>query len=391
MGKMMEGAGQKRRPWKRRGPLGSLLLLICMFSPAVTLLQDIEEKQCPIGDFLTEEGICCNKCSAGLKLVEKCHAAGHRSNCTACPDGEYTDQMNYSYNCRRCRRCRKSKHELEESACKRESNTVCKCEDGYYKSKIDSETYQCLKCKQCGADEVEEMKCTKDSNTKCGCKPNYYRFRSKCEPCKDCTDVCKHLCPPSSRAPVPIAIPFNVIAGAVTVFLVLLGLVAFITYRFTKCSTKRKLLSSQTSPDPQHDCKQVLIYTEPPNNCSVDAIPESPVSDPSNLPDCVPKEIKIPELIYTVLDLVPVRQVKQLVRSLGVSDTEIEQAEADHRSCSEAHYQMLRVWAETCPRTGGGGKGKMLQWPLLLELLDKLRMMHLVLAVQELEAKYGIQ
>lgn len=101
----MEGAWQKRRPWKRRGPLGSLLLLLvrkplsvlngggtcalwwrvkpflehslfqCMFSPAVTLLQGIEEKECPIGDFLTEEGICCNKCSAGK--VHTLYNAGH--------------------------------------------------------------------------------------------------------------------------------------------------------------------------------------------------------------------------------------------------------------------------------------------------------------------------
>lgn len=85
-----------------------------------------------------------------------------------------------------------------------------------------------------------------------------------------------------------------------------------------------------------------------------------------------------------VLDLVPVLQVKQLVRSLGVKDTEIEQAELDYRSCREAHYQMLRVWAERGSRAGG-------VLPLLPELLDELRKMHLGRAAEELQTKYGIQ
>lgn len=147
---------------------------------------------------------------------------------------------------------------------------------------------------------------------------------------------------------------------------------------------------------------------------------------PSNLPDCVPLEIKsectlcctdaydqwfsvfwlkhtkkkcsnsspqqclplssVSDLIYMVLDLVPVLQVKQLVRSLGVKDIEIEQLELDYRSCREAHYQMIRVWAEKGARAGG-----MLHLPLLQELLDELRKMHLEWAAEELKTNYGFQ
>lgn len=87
-----------------------------------------------------------------------------------------------------------------------------------------------------------------------------------------------------------------------------------------------------------------------------------------------------------MLDLVPVLRVKQLVRSLGVKDSEIEQTELDYRSCREAHYQMLRIWTESGSRAGG-----MLHRPLLLELLIELRKMHLGRAAEELETKYGIQ
>lgn len=97
-----------------------------------------------------------------------------------------------------------------------------------------------------------------------------------------------------------------------------------------------------------------------------------------------PLSLLVPELIYKVLDLVPVLQMKQLVRSLGVRDTEIEQAELDYRSCREAHYQMLRIWAERGLRAGG-----LLQWSFLHELLDELRKMHLENAAEELETNYG--
>ncbi|XP_068426083.1 tumor necrosis factor receptor superfamily member 1A [Clinocottus analis] len=391
----MEEAGHRGR-WIKTNLVCTILLLVCMSIPTLTL----EEQTCPHGDYPAEKGICCNRCPRGFKLVEKCNATGQRSNCKPCPAGQYTDRMNYSPNCLSCRRCKASKHEVEISACKKEQNTVCRCKAGYYKYNIDSETYDCYRCTQCGQDEEKKETCTPEKNTVCECTENYYRAAGKCTPCKNCTAECKHHCSvPSSeitRAPKIDEYLINIIAGVVVVTVVSLMLVVIITYFITKRSTKKKLLKrtaqpSDVSPD---SCEQVLVHSEEPlENLSVRAVPQSYSSEqePSNLPDCVPLEIRIPDLIYFVLDLVPVLQVKRLVRSLGVKDTEIEQAEMDHRSCREANYQMLRVWAERGSRAGGGGRGRMLHWPLLHELLDKLRMIHLGQAAEELETKYGIQ
>lgn len=394
---MMEGAGQ-RGTWRKKAPVGTILLLMCMFIPTLTLLQTSEEVTCEPGEYATEEGICCNKCSPGFKLEEKCQGVNQRSKCKQCPVGQYADEMNYAQNCRRCRRC-KGKHDLEVSPCQRHQNTICRCEAGYYKFVIDSETYDCRTCKKCGPDEMEKQSCTPEKNTVCECKQNYYKFNGKCEPCKNCTAECKHHC---STVPVlTVTGPepghgylINIITAVGVVAVVSLVLVVLITYVATKRSTEKKLLkpSCQPSDVSQDSCQQVLIQSdEPSENRSVKAVPASPVNEPepSNLPDCVPLEIKIPDLIYTVLDLVPVLQVKQLVRSLGVTDTEIEQAELDHRSCREAHYQMLRVWAER--GSAGRGRGRMLHMPLLQELLDELREMHLGRAAEELETEYGIQ
>lgn len=164
-----------------------------------------------------------------------------------------------------------------------------------------------------------------------------------------------------------------------------------------------------------------MFVHEESSESQVESVPQSPVEEQGqpNLPDCVPLEIRsklgallgficsklskivdprhqspsppaVPDLIYTVLDLVPVVRVKELVRSLGVRDTVIEQAEMDHRQCREAQYQMLRVWAESGSHAAGGGRGDMLHLSLVKELLDKLRQMHLGGTAEELETKYGI-
>lgn len=131
--------------------LSNHCVLQCMFTPTLTLLQPTEEFKCPPGDFKTDQGICCNKCSQGtvhppehhtwfklleishvqasshtikfipqalncvymwclcfpgFKLVEECHGVGQRSNCTPCPSEQYTDRLNFSPTCRSCKECR---------------------------------------------------------------------------------------------------------------------------------------------------------------------------------------------------------------------------------------------------------------------------------------------
>lgn len=396
---MMARAGQRGR-WNKKAPVGTILLLMCMFIPTLTLLQTSEEVTCEPGEYPNNEGICCNKCSPGFKLVEMCQGVNQRSKCTQCPEGLFTDEMNFASNCRRCRKCL-AKYDKEISPCQRNQNRICRCVEGYYKSVIDSETYECLRCTPCGPDEKEKQTCTPERNFVCECKENYYKVNNKCERCKNCTKGCEHHC-----STVPVLTTkgrepgheylINIITAVGVVAVVSLVLVVLITHVATKMSTKKKMLkpSCQPSDVSQDSCEQVLIQSdEPSENMSVTAVPPSPVSEPEppNLPDCVPLEIKVSDLIYTVLDLVPVLQVKQLVRSLGVKDTEIEQAELDHsRSCREAHYQMLRVWAER-GSTGRGRQGRMLHMPLLQELLDELRKMHLGRAAEELETVYSIQ
>lgn len=396
----MEG-GVHRGRWNKKAPVGTILLLMCMFTVTLTLVQHpeelsqpTEEPNCQEGDFLTEEGICCNKCNPGSKLVESCRAPGQRSKCKPCPDNQYADKVNYAPNCKACRKC-KFKHEEQVSPCTKDQDAVCRCVEGFFKSFIDSSTYQCLKCAKCKPDEQAKSTCTPEKDTVCECKETFYRVNKKCVPCKNCSEECGHLCTDKSTKGPNIEKDglINIIGGVVGVSLVMLVLVAIVTYMVTKWLTKKKLLKSsfQPSDESTDSCEQGLISEGPSYINSDKAVPNSLVSEQeqlSNLPDCVPSGVNypspfppsIPALIYMVLDLVPVPQMKQLVRSLGVRDTEIEQAERDHRSCREAHYQMLKVWAERGSRAGG-----------MQQLLDELKKMHLEWAAEELETKYGIQ
>lgn len=50
-------------------------------------------------------------------------------------------------------------HDVLVTPCERHRDAVCRCEDGYYRSSIDSKTYECLKCRRCDATEKESQKC----------------------------------------------------------------------------------------------------------------------------------------------------------------------------------------------------------------------------------------
>ncbi|KAM9805498.1 tumor necrosis factor receptor superfamily member 1A [Syngnathus typhle] len=373
--------------------LGVLLLLACVFTPTSTQIPTSRERECPLGDYL-ENGICCNKCPPGFKLVEKCLGEGKRSNCTPCPPDQYSDHMNFYPKCMPCKSCNKKKHEVEDSKCEADRNTRCRCEDGFYIFAIDSETTECLKCTLCGSDEREVQKCTAKRNTVCECKENFHRVKRKCEPCKSCAADCKHLCkslPSHNSGDSEESGNGNIVQILIgVVVVVMMLLILLIIYMATKRLTKKL-------PPPISETSAELSEVLFPKVIAVIGCPESTMLGKANskLPDCVPLEIKTHDFIYTLLDLVPVTQVKQLVRSLGVTETVIERAELDYRPSKEAHYQMLKAWAEMGSQPsggggGGGGRGGMLHSALLQELLLKLRHMHLGGVAEELETKYTI-
>lgn len=371
-----------------RSTLATILLLMCMFIPTLTS----EQQTCLDVEYLSEKGICCDRCFKGYKLAEECTAPGRRSKCIPCPSDQYRDTINFDKNCRKCKSCKR--FEVMVSPCKRTQNTVCRCQDGYYKLNFSSQDYACYRCKTCELNEKEIQKCTPENDTVCACEDNYYRnTNNKCEICSNCTAECESQCGGHSMSTTAkehgTGCTHNAVIGVAAAALVLLLLVAFVTHVVTKRCTEKKWQKSSQSPNVSPDPSEESLIPDAESSlefnvkvATINVVTEC--GQPNKLPDCIPPEIKISDLIYNVLDLVPVSQVKQLVRFLGVSDTEIEQVQLDYRSCREAHYQMLRTWAERGPRSG-----VLLHPPLLLQLLNELRKMNLEQAAQELETNYG--
>nr|XP_061789499.1 tumor necrosis factor receptor superfamily member 1A [Nerophis lumbriciformis] len=367
---------------------GVLLTVACLAMPTFSVGPTLETKTCPSSDYLVN-GICCNKCHAGFKLVKDCVSEDTKTTCMQCPKGQFINRSNYSPTCFRCKTCKEERHEVTVSECKHYRDTQCRCNDTFYANKINSETIECLKCTTCSPDDVVIRKCTPETNTMCRPKENFRPVDPKSQLCDNCTDECKHLCTPlpshkDSESGNGFLVHILIAAVVVTVVLLMLIICYLATKRLTKMVLRKP--RSQKS-NVSLDSEKSLIQKD--MTICVPACPESAllVTEP-NLPDCVPPEIKTHDLIYSVLDLVPVQQIKQLVRSLGVPESVIQWAEQDHKS-KEAHYQMLKAWAEDGSHAGGG-QGGMLNRASLQELMHKLNQMHLGGVAEGLETKYGI-
>ncbi|CAL8257287.1 unnamed protein product [Boreogadus saida] len=393
----MVGFSFFREKRKRSTEIFWALLLLCVLGSGASGLPE-KRSECPYGDYLSENGICCQKCPPGYKREKDCEAVGNRTSCTRCPKGQYNEHDNYSDNCRRCLTCQYLEEEVTE--CTPRQNIKCRCKNGYYKYVIDSRTSQCLECSKCGHGEHQSEKCFFEHDTVCVCERDFYRMKNKCLPCKTCTEDCQPHCPLSVRTNPKDMDVTQVVMIALCVVVVLLLAVGFITYTTTKRHTRSQMgRSNAIPPEAVHDeSAMILIHNEDPlrkgdnmakPSCILDK--EKEQKEHTTLPDCVPLEINIPGLIYSMLGLVPAHRVKELARCLGVTDLEIERAEIDYHTCKEAHYQMLRVWAERGSRGGEAGRGGgVLHRPLMQQLLDRLSDMHLGGALEELEAKYGI-
>ncbi|XP_067094342.1 tumor necrosis factor receptor superfamily member 1A [Osmerus mordax] len=330
--------------------------------------------KCDIGEYISNNGVCCNKCHPGKKLLEDCPERNRRTSCKQCEKETFMAKSNFLRNCLRCRVCRASDFEEEVSPCTIYMDRECRCVKGYYRNVIDSQTHECLECKIC--------------------RPG-------------CDDLCAPGSPPIE--PEPTKPPENVdivLPVVVACCIALLGVISLVTYLATKKSVKRKMRlrndgsASSSESNSRDSTKSLIPDPECPERQNL-AVPTQECE--SDLPDCVPKEIKIQQVIYSVLDLVSVRHVKQLVRSLGVSEREIEGAEVDYRSIQEANYQMLKLWAEGGARGGAeargvargvarGGTGRgVLPRALLQDLLENLREMDLGGVAEELEEKFRVQ
>ncbi|KAG9344940.1 hypothetical protein JZ751_009480 [Albula glossodonta] len=202
--------------------------------------------------------------------------------------------------------------------------TTCSpCPDGHYMDEINH-SKNCRPCRVCRHDYFEKLQspCTEKQNAVCDCNDGYKRIYID-----EYTSECQ------------------------------------------KC-----LISPSLSPDSFRKEDE-----SPPSKIGV-ATHQS-----TQLPDCVPQEIRLSPFIYYLLDLIPASRFKELVRKLGVSEREIERAERDNHTFKEGQFQMLKVWGES----GDGVVWGRLSQRLFSEIVSTLLDMGLSSTVDAIEEKYG--
>ncbi|XP_056619431.1 tumor necrosis factor receptor superfamily member 1A [Triplophysa dalaica] len=353
-----------------------LLLVLCCQSYAVG------KEQCSEKEYWNDQGFCCDKCHAGFKLKEKCSGLGQRSVCEKCDNGTYLENANYFENCFRCTGCKK-RNMVTVSNCTITSNSKCKCKDGYYMKTLFTSTSECHPCKKCGSGQWKIGNCTGEDYNHCKCKDKHYSVKpNSCEPCVSCQEGCGHLCSTTAPDTIPqILVPLCscIMALSVGVFMV---------YEGIRLWRKRKRASTaQSSPhDPVLTTEvEPMVVTDSPDSVLITNQP-CETERASELPDCVPREIKVAEFIYFVLDEIPVARFKELLRRLGISDQDIDWAERDNRAFKDAQYQMLKVWSDR--GRGSGGGNNILPYNLIQLFIDTLRNMFLASCADIIENRF---
>ncbi|XP_056386706.1 tumor necrosis factor receptor superfamily member 1A [Hyla sarda] len=306
---------------------------------------------------------CCNKCLAGFMVVKDCPHEGMKSQCEPCPTGYFRKSPSGSKSCFPCYDCLTQFGQVTLQSCTTINDTVCGCPAGQYKSDSDLRKFTCLECSKCDNGTVLHS-CTVDRNTVCKCFFNFYLDSTgKCRSCNECNDSddCVNHCPWPPHSPVGKPKESNVnliiIPCAAVVVLLAVAAVLIVKYRKKISSALQAVPTtdiSETSSNPLMDsssstCKseylpgQPLIIVEdsgPHQNTALNSsLPLPDITLQTKMPS-----LNRPEVLYKIIECVPVGSWKELIRRLGVSDQVIDQAEYDYRRYKDAQYAMLSFW-----------------------------------------------
>ncbi|KAE8592838.1 hypothetical protein XENTR_v10018892 [Xenopus tropicalis] len=110
------------------------------------------------------KGECCPMCTPGKVVSKDCTVSGN-TVCVPCVDGTYMDHINAVHKCLRCRECDSGSGLTVEQECTYQSNTKCRCKDGYFCQRKDCDLCQPLK--QCKPGERIKELGTLYSDTVC--------------------------------------------------------------------------------------------------------------------------------------------------------------------------------------------------------------------------------
>ncbi|XP_040291527.1 tumor necrosis factor receptor superfamily member 1A [Bufo bufo] len=312
---------------------------------------------------------CCNKCLAGFMLDAECSAEGMKSKCEPCEKDSYRKSPSSSKFCVPCTDCLTQFGQITLQSCTRINDTVCGCPAGYYKSSSDRK-FTCLKCSEC-ENGKPHYQCTADRNAVCICYANFFLDSyGNCRPCKECnrTDHCVNHCPPEpeeSKKPKESNAVTVVLACAMGAVFLALVITVVVTTRKKLVSAFQKKSPLPTINVPGSGQLSTPLMKSSSSTGKLDSLPghagyfveESGLQQQNNaqnsglpLPDITLQtqtpSLNTTQVLYKIIECVPVGRWREFIRRLGVSNHVIETSEQDNRHFKDAQYAMLSFWVE---------------------------------------------
>ncbi|XP_072333755.1 tumor necrosis factor receptor superfamily member 25-like [Scyliorhinus torazame] len=318
----------------------------------------------------SQTSFCCKKCPAGSYVASSCKKNGELPVCEPCPKDTYLAFENYVSKCQSCTLCDKD-FQISLRSCTATNNTVCGCHSYQYKKchLPNCQSFYCEKCSECSHRQVIKM-CSNMSNTQCGgCQTGYYQHGGQCKSCTE--EPCKNSSSPNcSRCLTTEPLsghtglrPVLILAIVGSIF-ILLVLLQFLRQKFRRVRVPEKLeATTVTAPEEDKKIKnedKTLPFEIPALDVKSDVIVEvltQPLAN-SNIYGTSPQttllqhETRATSLegktLYEIINLVPVRRWKELMRVLQLRDCDIERIEMDVAQSRDQQYEMLRQWSQQC-------------------------------------------
>ncbi|NXT97808.1 TNR1A factor, partial [Buphagus erythrorhynchus] len=336
--------------------------------PSNPLRREKKQMHCQLGQYLhPRKTHCCMRCHAGTYKAKDCDGPDQATVCLPCANGTFTAVDNTMSKCFRCTRCRTELHQIVETPCTPQQDTVCGCQKNQYQIDSESEFFQCRNCSSCTNGIIAS--CSKNKDAICRCMPQFFLSRSNiCKPCNSCTGEDCLWCPsPVATSPTSSGLNGNLVLGILVAIFGFISILCIarkvgklvqkirVALSFYSCGEYSVMCSDidgiDTVEEKRNEISILLPESQKETELPVNAtLSSGPLPQSSHeLPDCVRPARKTqlpdnPAILYTVVDQVPPSRWKEFVRRLGLSDYDLERIELEHRRLRDAQYEMLRLW-----------------------------------------------
>ncbi|XP_067423170.1 tumor necrosis factor receptor superfamily member 25 [Emydura macquarii macquarii] len=317
---------------------------------------------------------CCQQCPAGQFMKAPCTSHDHNTTCERCPHGTYLASPNFEKKCRKCSECHAPASQLMVKNCTESSDAQCGCGPGHFLQCTASacRDFTCQECHRCQG-KVTLQNCSMKADTQCGeCQSGFYLEGSECRACatqlsEKCIDGCGRACDGSSPGfgleYVLLGLMGPLFLGALFIYHrrrtlsaespaagnpALLGNAGIFLFQVSAC------LSGAAEKPPEVQGLHHLQVTEA-SQMSGNACPARPLCSWDGWESRTARQetarpllgtLQQGSTLYAIINAVPLRRWKELMRVLELPDTEIEVVEMEFAHVRDQQYEMLKRWCQ---------------------------------------------